>query len=42
MDAPNVLMTPHLGASSEENLIRIGEIVEQKIDEFVKNQNWGC
>ena len=42
MDAPNVLMTPHLGASSEENLIRIGEIVVQKIDEFVKNQNWGC
>lgn len=25
--APNVLMTPHIGASSKENLLRIGDIV---------------
>ena len=25
--APNVLMTPHLGGSSQENLLRIGDIV---------------
>lgn len=33
--APNVLMTPHIGASSKENLLRIGDIVEQKIREHV-------
>jgi D-3-phosphoglycerate dehydrogenase len=37
IDAPNVVMTPHLGASSKENLVRIGEIVEEKIEEFVKS-----
>ncbi|MBW2526565.1 MAG: hydroxyacid dehydrogenase [Deltaproteobacteria bacterium] len=33
--APNVLMTPHIGASSKENLLRIGDIVEQKIRDHV-------
>jgi D-3-phosphoglycerate dehydrogenase len=33
--APNVVMTPHIGASSKENLLRIGEIVVQKITEHV-------
>lgn len=27
MSAPNVLMAPHLGASSQENLLRIGDLV---------------
>ena len=35
-DLPNVLMMPHLGASTKENLLRIGEIVENIISEFVK------
>jgi D-3-phosphoglycerate dehydrogenase len=36
LDAPNVYMTPHIGASSAENLLRIGDIVEECIDTFVK------
>jgi D-3-phosphoglycerate dehydrogenase len=31
LKAPNVIMTPHIGASSKENLLRIGEIVVAKI-----------
>ncbi len=37
VDAPNVTMLPHLGASTKENLLRIGDIVEEIIDEFVSN-----
>ncbi|MHC4663054.1 MAG: hydroxyacid dehydrogenase [Planctomycetota bacterium] len=36
--APNVVMTPHIGASSKENLLRIGDIIEEKITEFLKNK----
>lgn len=36
LKAPNVILTPHIGASSKENLLRIGEIVEKQIAEFVK------
>ncbi len=36
-DMPNVLMMPHLGASTKENLLRIGDNVEKIISEFVKN-----
>ena len=36
LQAPNVLMAPHLGASTKENLLRIGEEVEAIIDAFVK------
>ncbi|MBC8214618.1 MAG: hydroxyacid dehydrogenase [Candidatus Marinimicrobia bacterium] len=35
-ELPNVLMMPHLGASTKENLLRIGDIVENIITEFVK------
>jgi D-3-phosphoglycerate dehydrogenase / 2-oxoglutarate reductase len=35
LKAPNVLMTPHLGASSKENLGRIGEEVVAIINDFV-------
>jgi D-3-phosphoglycerate dehydrogenase len=34
--APNVTMTPHIGASTKENLLRIGEIIDQLIGEYVK------
>ena len=34
LSAPNVLMAPHLGASSKENLLRIGEEVVAHIDAF--------
>ncbi len=36
LKAPNVIMTPHLGASSKENLGRIGEEVVQIIRDFLK------
>jgi len=36
LKASNVLMAPHLGASTKENLLRIGAEVEQIIDAFVK------
>lgn len=34
LKAPNVVMTPHLGASSKENLLRIGEEVVAIITEY--------
>jgi D-3-phosphoglycerate dehydrogenase len=36
LKAPNVIMVPHLGASSKENLLRIGEEVFTIIDEYMK------
>jgi len=32
---PKVTMTPHIGASTKENLLRIGEIIEQLVGEYV-------
>lgn len=34
--APNVVLTPHIGASSNENLLRIGDIIVTKLEAFVK------
>lgn len=34
--APNVVLLPHIGASSKENLLRIGDIVVETIEEFSK------
>ena len=34
-DLTNVLMMPHLGASTKENLLRIGDIVENIISEYL-------
>ncbi len=34
LKAPNVFMSPHLGASSKENLIRIGDEVCEHIEKF--------
>ncbi len=36
LKAPNVLMAPHLGASTKENLGRIGEEVQTILAEYVK------
>lgn len=38
IEAPNVVMTPHIGASSKENLLRIGDIIEEKIKEYLANK----
>jgi len=38
LKAPNVVMTPHLGASSKENLLRIGEEVVAIINEYKKGE----
>jgi D-3-phosphoglycerate dehydrogenase len=35
IDAPNVTMIPHLGASTKENLLRIGDIIEELIEDYV-------
>jgi D-3-phosphoglycerate dehydrogenase len=34
LSAPNVFMAPHLGASSKENLLRIGDIVVEILSRF--------
>ena len=34
-EAPNVIMTPHLGASSRENMLRIGDVVVRILEDFV-------
>jgi phosphoglycerate dehydrogenase-like enzyme len=36
LNAPNVVMLPHLGASSKENLLRIGDEVVAIISEFIE------
>jgi D-3-phosphoglycerate dehydrogenase len=38
LEADNILLTPHLGANTFENMDRIGEIVVDIISDFVKNQ----
>jgi D-3-phosphoglycerate dehydrogenase len=35
LSAPNVLMTPHIGASSKENLGRIGDVVVEILSKRV-------
>lgn len=35
IDAPNVVMAPHIGASTRENLLRIGDIITEIIAEYV-------
>jgi D-3-phosphoglycerate dehydrogenase len=34
IDAPNVVMAPHIGAETKENLLRIGDIIEELIEKF--------
>ena len=35
LSAPNVIMTPHIGASSNENMLRIGDVVVRIVRDFV-------
>ncbi|MFH1998598.1 MAG: NAD(P)-dependent oxidoreductase [Planctomycetota bacterium] len=37
-DAPNVVLLPHIGASTDENLLRIGDIIVEIITEFSKKK----
>ena len=39
LSAPNIQMTPHLGASSKENLLRIGDIIVDIISKFDKENS---
>jgi phosphoglycerate dehydrogenase-like enzyme len=34
LGAPNVLMTPHLGASTEENLLRLGDSIVARLRKY--------
>ncbi len=36
LSAPNVIMTPHIGASTKENMLRIGDVVVQILEDFVE------
>lgn len=38
LGAPSVILSPHIASSSKENLLRIGDIVEQIIDDYVKGK----
>ena len=38
LTAPNVIMLPHIGASSRENMIRIGHIADQIVQDFIKGK----
>jgi D-3-phosphoglycerate dehydrogenase len=37
-DAPNCLFAPHLGASTRENMTRIGSIVEDLLEDFARTR----
>jgi len=37
LSAPNTIMLPHIGASTKENLLRIGDTVVELIGEFKRN-----
>jgi len=39
MDAPNTIFTPHIGASSKENMGRIAIIVERVIEGYVAKKS---
>ncbi|MCG2678226.1 hypothetical protein L6386_06740 [bacterium] len=38
LEADNVLLTPHLGASTHENMERIEEIIVEQIGEFLASK----
>ena len=38
MGAPNVLMAPHIGSSTKENLLRIGEVIDRLIGQFAEGK----
>jgi D-3-phosphoglycerate dehydrogenase len=39
LKAPNVIMTPHIGASTKANLLRIGDIIVSKIQTYLKERD---
>jgi len=38
LKAPSVIMSPHLGANSRENLTRVGAEIVYIVDEFCKSE----
>ena len=36
LSAPHVLLTPHLGASTEENLLRLGDCIVERMQKYGK------
>ncbi len=36
LSAPRVLLTPHLGASTEENLLRLGDCIVERMQKYRK------
>ena len=38
LTAPNVLLAPHIGASTTENLLRIGDVIIRILDDFVQRK----
>jgi len=36
LTARNVLLTPHLGASTEENLVRLGDCIVERMRDYAK------
>jgi D-3-phosphoglycerate dehydrogenase len=36
LSAPRVLLTPHLGASTEENLLRLGDCIVERMQKYGK------
>ncbi|MCX7027344.1 MAG: hydroxyacid dehydrogenase [Spirochaetes bacterium] len=41
LSAPKVIMTPHLGASTEENLLRLGDSIENRVRSYVVRKRDG-
>jgi len=37
LKAPNVIMSPHIGASSKENMLRIGDVVVRILEDFIRS-----
>lgn len=38
INAPNVIFTPHIGAGTKENMLRIGEVIEKIIQDYAGRQ----
>lgn len=38
IDAPNTVLLPHIGASTRENLLRIGDVIIDLLDDFTKRK----
>lgn len=39
LDAPNTLFTPHIGASTRENMIRIGMVIDRMIADYIASRS---